>query len=72
VAFLYHYLPSVMFAILILSIYLEKLWQKDKAIFIAIAIVIIAGFIILTPLSYGWLMTPKLDNFEMGIINLFS
>lgn len=72
VAFLYHYMPAVMFAILLLSIYLKKLWQKDKEIFIAFMILITISFAILTPLSYGWLMTPSLDQFEMKIINLLS
>lgn len=72
VAFLYHYLLSISFAILLLSIYLEKLWQKNKAIFTALAIAIVASFIALTPLSYGWLMSPWIDKFEMEIINLFS
>ncbi len=72
VAFLYHYLLAVSFAILLLSVYLEKLWQKDKEIFAALMIAIAITFAILAPLSYGWLMTPKLDKFEMGIINLLS
>lgn len=72
VAFLYHYLPAVMFAILLLSIYIEKLWQKDRTIFIALMIATIVTFAVLTPLSYGWLMTPGLDQFEMKIINLLS
>lgn len=72
VAFLYHYLPSVMFAILLLSICLEKLWREDKAIFSATIIAIAIGFLVLTPLSYGWLMSPELDQFEIKIINLLS
>lgn len=72
VAFLYHYLPAIMFAILLLSIYMEKLWQKDKAIFAAVLIIIAISFAILTPLSYGWLMTPGMDEFEMKIINFLS
>lgn len=72
VAFLYHYLLSASFAILILSIYLEKLWQKDKAIFTALLILVAISFAILAPLSYGWPMTPAIDKFEMGIINLLS
>lgn len=72
VAFLYHYLLSITFAILLLSIYLEQLWQKDKAIFTTIIATIAIIFIILTPLSYGWLMTQGLDQYEMKIINLLS
>jgi dolichyl-phosphate-mannose-protein mannosyltransferase len=72
VAFLYHYLLSATFAVLLLSIYLEKLWQKDKAIFTTLIIAIAIFFVILTPLSYGWLMPPGLDQFEMKIIDLLS
>ena len=72
VAFLYHYLPPVMFAILLLSIYLEKIWQKDKTTFSAIMLALAIIFAILTPLSYGWPMTPRLDQFEMKIINSFN
>ncbi len=72
VAFLYHYLLAASFAILLLSIYLEKLRQKDKEIFTVFMILIAISFAILTPLSYGWLMSPELDKFEMGIINILS
>lgn len=72
VAFLYHYLLSISFAILLLSIYLEKIWHRDEEIFTALMIIIIISFAVLTPLSYGWLMSPSLDKFETGIINIFS
>ncbi|MFH1048294.1 MAG: phospholipid carrier-dependent glycosyltransferase [Patescibacteria group bacterium] len=72
VAFLYHYLLPVMFATLLLSIYLEKLWRKDKKVFAALMILAAISFAILAPLSYGWPMTPGLDQFEMKIIELLS
>ncbi len=72
VAFLYHYLLPATFAILLLSIYLEKLWQKDKTIFTAIMLAIAITFSIIAPLSYGWPMSPSLDQFEIKIINLLS
>lgn len=72
VAFLYHYLPAVMFAILLLSIYLEKIYRKDKEIFTVIIITITIFFAVLAPLSYGWLMTPGLDQLEIKIINFLS
>lgn len=72
VAFLYHYMPSAIFAVLLLSIYFDKIRQKDNAIFIVFMIIIAVSFAILTPLTYGWLMTPGLDQFEMKIINLIS
>ncbi len=72
VAFLYHYLLPAAFAILLLSIYLEKLWQKDKEIFAALMILAAISFAILAPLSYGWPMTPAIDQFEMRIINILN
>jgi dolichyl-phosphate-mannose--protein O-mannosyl transferase len=72
VAFLYHYLLSISFAILILSIYLEKIWQKDKAIFAALMFFIAISFMIIAPLSYGWLMSPAIDRFEIKIIDFLS
>lgn len=72
VAFLYHYLPSIVYAILLLSIYLEKIRQNDKEIFTTLMIIIIICFAAITPLSYGWLMSPSLDVFETKIINIFN
>jgi len=72
VSFLYHYLPSASLAILLLSLYLRELWPKKKSALIAALAAIVLGFVILTPLSYGWLMSPDLDKFEMGIINFLS
>lgn len=72
VSFLYHYLPSVSFAILLLSLYLGELWPKKKTALIAVLAAVVLGFVILAPLSYGWLMSPDLDKIEMQIINFFS
>lgn len=72
VSFLYHYMPSVMFGILLLSFYLVEIWRGKKEIFIALFMLIAAVFIIILPLSYGWPMSPELDKLEMEIVNLLS
>lgn len=72
VSFLYHYLPSVIFAIMALAIYLEKVWEKDREIFIALAAAAAISFIALAPLTYGWPMAPDINQFEMKIIDLLS
>jgi len=71
VSFLYHYLPSLAYAILILALWLGKLWPKRKIILSIIMGLVLLGFLVLTPLSYGWLMPPQIDQPETQIINLF-
>ena len=71
VAFLYHYLPSSLYAILILSLLLTNFWPKGKKIFLPAIILIALGFIIFSPLSYGWPMPPAIDQIETNLINFF-
>jgi len=72
VSFLYHYMPSAMFGILLLSFYLAEIWRGKKEIFIALFLTIAAVFVILLPLSYGWPIGPEFDQFEMKLIDLLS
>ena len=72
VAFLYHYLPSAIYANLILALLLAKLWSKEKNIFAATVILIVLGFILLSPLSYGWPMPPQINKIEISVINFFN
>lgn len=72
ISFLYHYLPAVSFGIILLSLYLRELWPKRKIVLFAVLVAVALGFIILTPLSYGWPMPPELDKFEMRIIDFLS
>jgi len=70
--FLYHYMLSVSFAIILLSVYLEELRKKDVQIFNVLMIAIAGSFIIIVPLSYGWFMTSEINHFEMQIIDFLS
>lgn len=72
VSFLYHYLPAVNFAILLLSLWLAKLWPKQKIILALLFIFITVGFILLLPLTYGWLMPAWLDRFEALLVSFFA
>lgn len=72
IAFLYHYLSAISFGIILLSVCLRELWPKEKIILFSILIAIGIQFIILSPLTFGWPMSPGLDQFEMRIINLFN
>ncbi len=73
IAFLYHYLPSLVFGILILSILYEKVFepfllkttsQKTELFFyFGFLSLCFITFLILSPISYGFLISPKLNEF---------
>jgi len=72
VAFLYHYLPSLVFAILLTSLFLTSLWPKKKLVLFSILGAILVVFLILTPLSYGISLVTRANIFELKIIGLLS
>ena len=72
VAFLYHYLPTAMYAILILSLLLINFRSKSKTFFWITIALIIFGFIITAPLSYGWLLPPQFSQLATQFIILFN
>ncbi len=59
VSFLYHYLPSLLYAVLVLALWLGKLWDSQKTAVVSALILIAAVFILLSPLSYGWPLPPR-------------
>ena len=68
VAFLYHYLLSITFAILLTSLLLSYLLPRYKKTLIAIILLIVLSFVVIAPLSYGWPMPPKLNNLETKLM----
>jgi len=64
VSFLYHYLPAILYAILLFSFWLARQWPKNKKTFGVLLLLILAGFILLAPLSYGWQIPTSLSHFE--------
>lgn len=73
-SFLYHYLPALVFGVLLLVVWLEKLWPNYKKIFLVIVGLIIFGFVSLVPISYG--ITIKNDSiiqkYETALLHFFS
>ncbi len=72
VAFLYHYLPSLIYAVLILALWLGKFWNSQKITVVSALILIAAVFIFLSPLSYGCPLPPQINSLEIKIISLFN
>lgn len=57
--FLYHYLPSLVFLILITAMVLGWLWKRQRWIAIALLGIVMAGFFWFAPLTYGWPLTEQ-------------
>lgn len=58
VAFLYHYLPALIFGILILTLFMEKFVLTDfsrsrKIVYATVLLTAVIGFILIVPISYG-------------------
>lgn len=72
VAFLYHYLPALIFGILILALWVEKflLAAPRKALYLGLLILIVVGFLVMAPLSYGIPLPPSLYAGYQKFINL--
>lgn len=71
VMFLYHYLPALIFSIVITSLFLFdgkrdlKLYQYRTAILVLMVILFIAGFWFFMPLSYGLPLTTDQYNLRL-------
>lgn len=79
VAFLYHYLPSLIFGILILSILCEKilapvLAKAEPFFYFGFLFLCFSAFLILSPLNYGFFVpaNSKLNEFYNIFIKLLS
>ncbi len=71
IAFLYHYLPALGFAILLLALAGEKLWEKRPWIFYGFLMITLIVFILIVPISYGLVMPAEISNIYQAIIKLF-
>jgi len=70
VTFLYHYLPSLVFGILIFAILTEKLFENKFLYFLFLALVFIA-FLFTLPITYGIPLPYGTVQFYNGVINFF-
>lgn len=54
VMFLYHYLAALIFSIMIAAIVFERMARRQKIPVLALFILVIAGFLIIAPVSFGF------------------
>ena len=67
--FLYHYLTPLIFSIMVGVLWLDRLrwfneggvWQQPKRFFIGLGLLVLF-FIVMSPLTYGFLLTPELQK----------
>lgn len=77
VTFLYHYLPSLIFGIMILCIILDKILfprislRAGGAVYSGILAAIIAGFLIIAPVSYGMKISERTNIRYQNLLNIF-
>ncbi|MDP1629015.1 MAG: hypothetical protein Q8L57_00175, partial [bacterium] len=71
VAFLYHYLPALTFALILLAIKIDRMLGPRKSPLIFLGLLILS-FLILTPLSYGLPMSQKILELEQMIVRFFG
>jgi dolichyl-phosphate-mannose-protein mannosyltransferase len=78
VTFLYHYLPSLIFGIIIFAILLDYLFLKTnfsknklKIIYFTYLSGVFLMFILLSPLTYGFLVSPKINQLYSLVIKFF-
>jgi len=77
VAFLYHYLSSLIFGILILAVLYDKIFvtkriSKDHfIIYFAFLSLVVLTFLFICPLTYGIPVSKTINNYYNYFINLF-
>ncbi len=82
VVFIYHYLPSLVAGILILSILFDKLLNNgveknilglsqkgSRAIYFGLLILVFIAFVFLSPLTYGFLIPADINSYYGGFLN---
>jgi len=73
VTFLYHYLPSLLFGILILVFFWEKVISPSRFSYYLIFLALVFfSFLVLSPLTYGFLISPKANEIYNILIKFLS
>lgn len=70
-AFLYHYLPSLGFAILLLALFLDRFWATKQLFPYGYLLLVYIGFLLLFPITYGYLLPVNIAAAYRFLVNLF-
>lgn len=65
VMFLYHYFPSLVFALLTLAYSVDKIYSEKtkKGLFAFLIVASVAGFLFFSPFTYGLPLSPTMQNY---------
>jgi dolichyl-phosphate-mannose-protein mannosyltransferase len=71
VAFLYHYLPALGFAILISALLFQKTAETRSPLFFGYLLLVLVTFLFIAPISYGFLLNAKTAAVYQWLAQLF-
>jgi dolichyl-phosphate-mannose-protein mannosyltransferase len=72
VAFLYHYLPALAFALLLFTILAGRFFDKHSSFFyLGYLALVLALFLVVSPLTYGFFVDPRFSSILQFLIRLF-
>ncbi len=71
IAFLYHYLPALTFAIILLSLFLDGFMEKHASFFYLYLGMATLAFLAISPISYGFPLNIKAASIYQLMISLF-
>lgn len=72
VSFLYHYLPSATFAVLLFGLWLGKRWPANQVFVSFIIALVVLSFLITLPFSYGLTLPPAINQLELHFIQFLN
>jgi len=71
IAFLYHYLPALAFAVILLSVFLDGFMEKHASFFYFYLGMAVLVFLAISPLSYGFPLNIKAASIYQLMISFF-
>ena len=72
VAFLYHYLPALAFAVLLFAVLVGRFFDKHSSFFyLGYLALVLALFLVVSPLTYGFFVNPPLSLIDRFLILIF-
>lgn len=72
VAFLYHYLPALVFSLILFAVLTDRFFNHRSPFFyFSYLSLVLASFLVIAPLSYGFFINPRFSSALQLLIRLF-